>query len=96
MLLDLGIIVAYFAAIMTIGVRARAKKKDQGTEEYFLSSREIVEHAPELNFNVHKAGAAGGRELWGFCAECEFGSRPVAVGVPEPARGPLDSTYERP
>ena len=41
MLLDLGIIVAYFAAIMTIGVRARAKKKDQGTEEYFLSSRSL-------------------------------------------------------
>ncbi|MGB7291322.1 MAG: hypothetical protein WBD99_04035 [Thermodesulfobacteriota bacterium] len=40
MLLDLSIIVPYFAVIMVIGVRGRLKK-DVSVEEYFLSSRSL-------------------------------------------------------
>lgn len=40
MALDISIILAYFAVIMAIGVRARVKK-DVGAEEYFLSSRSL-------------------------------------------------------
>ncbi|MCZ6774769.1 MAG: sodium/solute symporter [Proteobacteria bacterium] len=40
MYLDLGIIAAYFAIILAIGIRSRAKP-DVGIEEYFLSSRSL-------------------------------------------------------
>ncbi|MEE9230839.1 MAG: sodium/solute symporter [Acidobacteriota bacterium] len=40
MILDLGIVLAYFVAIMTIGVMVRVKK-DASAEEYFLSSRSL-------------------------------------------------------
>ena len=40
MLLDLSILATYFAVILAIGIRARAKP-DVGVEEYFLSSRSL-------------------------------------------------------
>ncbi|MCH7876154.1 MAG: sodium/solute symporter [Gemmatimonadetes bacterium] len=40
MFLDLGIIAIYFAVILAIGIRARARP-DVGVEEYFLSSRSL-------------------------------------------------------
>ena len=40
MILDVSIILAYFTAIMAIGVRARVRK-DVRTEEYFLSARSL-------------------------------------------------------
>jgi len=39
-ILDVSIILAYFTAIMAIGVRARVRK-DVRTEEYFLSARSL-------------------------------------------------------
>ncbi|MEE8133604.1 MAG: hypothetical protein V3T56_01025, partial [Gemmatimonadales bacterium] len=40
MFLDLGIIATYFAIILAIGIRSRARP-DVGVEEYFLSSRSL-------------------------------------------------------
>ena len=40
MILDASILVAYFAVIMAIGVRARTRA-GVGTEEYFLSGRSL-------------------------------------------------------
>ena len=71
MVLDLGIIFAYFAIIMAIGVRARVRK-DVGIEEYFLSSRSLKWPAIAMSTiatNIHAnhfIGMVGSSYLYGL------------------------------
>ncbi|MDA2934571.1 sodium/solute symporter [Acidobacteria bacterium AH-259-D05] len=71
MILDVSIILAYFTAIMAIGVRARVRK-DVGAEEYFLSARSLKwpsiamsTIATNIQAN-HFIGMAGSAYLYGL------------------------------
>ena len=71
MILDASIILAYFAVIMTIGVRARVRK-DVGVEDYFLSGRSLKWPAIAMSTiatNIHAnhfIGMAGAAYVFGL------------------------------
>lgn len=77
---ELGFWTGCKAGIATIGIEADGKIKgcpSMPTEVYTggnirdRSLRDIVEHAPELNFNQNLGTPQATEHIWGFCKTCE-------------------------
>jgi nif11-class peptide radical SAM maturase 3 len=77
---ELGFWTGCAGGLATIGIEADGKiKADPSlpTEAYTggnirdRSLRDIVEHAPELNFNHHLGTPQATEHMWGFCKTCE-------------------------
>jgi nif11-class peptide radical SAM maturase 3 len=78
---ELGFWTGCAAGLVTIGIEADGKIKacpSLPSEAYTggnirdRSLRDIVAHAPELNFNQHLGTPQATEHLWGFCKTCEY------------------------